>query len=130
MKNRIFLLFTLFVVLPLIGCAQSKSENDITVLELNQQMKQDTSLIILDVRTVPELSGPLGKIDGIINIPVQELDQRIGELEKYKENNIAVICRSGNRSVFATKLLLSNGYKAKNVLGGMRAWNSEIKSGN
>jgi len=47
-------------------------------------------------------------------------------LEKYKDRNIAVICRSGHRSKIATEILLKNGYKAINVLGGMRAY-SQLK---
>ena len=117
----------MLIIIPLIGCAQTKSETDITVSELYKKMQSDTSLVILDVRTPAELESRLGKIDGVINIPVQELNQRIPELEKYKSNNIAVICRSGNRSVLATKILLENGYIAKNVLGGMKAWESEIR---
>jgi len=82
-------------------------------------MKNDSTLIILDVRTPVELIGPLGKIEGVINIPVQELESRLNELSVYKSNNIAIICRSGNRSGFATTILQAHGYKAKNVLGGM-----------
>jgi rhodanese-related sulfurtransferase len=128
MKNKFLFFFTFFVFVPLIGCVQSKSEIDITVTELNEQIRLDSTLVILDVRTEAELSGVLGKIDGAINIPVQELNKRINELEKYKNNNIAVICRSGNRSVPATKTLRSFGFKAKNVLGGMKAWNADVLS--
>jgi rhodanese-related sulfurtransferase len=88
-------------------------------------MEKDSNLVILDVRTPSELTGPLGKIDNVINIPVQVLSNRISELENYKNNNIAVICRSGNRSVFATKLLIENGFKAKNVIGGMISYNKQ-----
>ncbi|MCB0749784.1 MAG: rhodanese-like domain-containing protein, partial [Ignavibacteriae bacterium] len=67
----------------------------------------------------------LGQIKGVINIPVQVLSQRINELDKYKDKNIAVICRSGNRSVMATKIMQAKGFKAKNVLGGMQAYNKQ-----
>jgi rhodanese-related sulfurtransferase len=67
--------------------------------------------------------GEHGKIEGVINIPVQVLSKRLNELEQYKDKNIAVICRSGNRSVMATKILKANGFKATNVLGGMKAYN-------
>ena len=59
----------------------------------------------------------------MINIPVQVLNQRINELDKYKDKNIAVICRSGNRSVMATKIIQAKGFNAKNVLGGMKSYN-------
>lgn len=127
MKNRLIKIFAVLILIPFIGCAQTSDENNMTVKELQQQMETDSSLVVLDVRTVPELSGPLGKIDGIINIPVQELDRRMSELDEYKDQPIAVICRSGNRSVIATNMLKKNGFNAKNVLGGMKAWNREIK---
>jgi rhodanese-related sulfurtransferase len=91
----------------------------ITVQEMKEKAESDNSFIILDVRTPEELTGPLGKIDGVINIPLQELNQRINELEHLKDKEISIICRSGNRSHYATETLNKNGYKAKNVLGGM-----------
>lgn len=105
------------------GCAQNKNKPEsISVSELKAEMKTDTSLIILDVRTPEELLGPLGHIDGVINIPVQELESRIGELNKYKDKNIAVICRSGHRSSMAQEILSKHGIKSKNVKGGMSAY--------
>ncbi|MBK7378936.1 MAG: rhodanese-like domain-containing protein [Ignavibacteriales bacterium] len=114
--NSVIVFLFLFQIL---GCAQQADENNMSVQQLKEEMNANENLIILDVRTPAELEGPLGKIDGVINIPVQELENRLGELEEYKSNEIAVICRTGNRSGVATKILLQNGFKAKNVLGGM-----------
>ena len=114
--NSVIVFFFLFQIL---GCAQQEDQNSMSVQQLKEEMKANENLIILDVRTPAELEGPLGQIDGVINIPVQELESWLGELEKYKSNDIAVICRTGNRSGVATKILLQNGFKAKNVLGGM-----------
>lgn len=121
-KNISQLIILLFVTS--IGCAQQKNNlPSMTAAELKTEMAKDTSLIILDVRTPAELTGPIGQIPGVINIPVQILSEKVGELEKYKNNKIAVICRSGNRSRVATKILLQKGFKAINVLGGMKAYN-------
>ena len=100
------------------GCAQSTVKS-ISVSQLRDDMKSDSSLVVLDVRTPQELSGPLGKIDGVINIPLQVLDQRMNELEKYKDWKIAVICRTGHRSGIASEMLAKKGYNVENVLGGM-----------
>lgn len=99
------------------------TNNVMSVKELKEQMKSNKKLIILDVRTPEELTGPLGKIEDVINIPIQNLETRIGELNKYKDKDIAVICRSGNRSRFGTDILNKNGFKAKNVAGGMIEYN-------
>ncbi|RJP60715.1 MAG: rhodanese-like domain-containing protein [Ignavibacteriales bacterium] len=113
--------FTIIALLVLIttSCAQRPNVPSITIEEFIEKIETDTSLVILDVRTPQELVGPLGKIESVINIPVQELSDRVSELEKYKGKNIAVICRTGNRSTFATKILIENGHEAENVLDGM-----------
>ena len=128
MLKKIFVMaiFSIFL-LNINACAQQADQTNITVEQLKEKMKTDSSLIILDVRTPQELTGNLGQIDGVINIPVQELAKRVGELEKYKNKDLVVICRSGNRSAMATKFLNENGFKAKNILGGMKAYRQSEK---
>lgn len=116
---------TIILLSFLIGCTSGETVNikEVDVIELKQAMETDTTLIILDVRNPEELVGKHGHIDGVINIPVQELDERLNELNKYKKDHIAIICRSGNRSKDATALLNSKGFNAENVIGGMKAYN-------
>ncbi len=111
-----------------VGCAQDSTDStfkSISPTKLGEQMKLDSSLVILDVRNPYELQEYLGHIEGVINIPVQELEKRIGELKEYKDREIAVICRSGVRSVTATNILLRNGFNAVNVEGGMIRYRAE-----
>ncbi len=117
-----FILLTLIISLSSVSCAQLDKSDNITMQEFKEKLKNDKEMIVLDVRTEQELVGPLGKIDKAINIPVQELEKRISELKDYQDREIAVICRSGNRSVFGTQILIKNGFKAKNVLGGMKEY--------
>lgn len=70
---------------------------------------------LLDVRDAIELA--VENIPGAINIPLTELRGRIHELPRDKD--IHVICRSGQRAYMATRILLQNGFRAKNVSGGM-----------
>ena len=79
--------------------------------------------LVRDVRTVEEFTGPLGHIDGARLIPVQVLDQRLAEIDSLKGQPIYVICRSGNRSKTATRILREHQLEAVNISGGMRAWN-------
>jgi rhodanese-related sulfurtransferase len=118
-KDRIIMFLSIFSFINFLGCAQQDKDSTITVQDLKKLMNDDSTLVILDVRTPAELAGSLGKIDNVINIPIQELAGRMNELEKYKAKEIVVICRSGNRSNTGTRILRENGYKAKNVLGGM-----------
>lgn len=99
---------------------QAKVESkDITVEEFKMEMKDNPDLIILDVRTPQELTGEFPKIKSAINIPVQELENRVDELTPYKDKKIIVICRTGKRSKIATDILAEKGFKVENVLGGM-----------
>ena len=109
--------FVLFITS--IGCAQQDQSNSITMQQFKEKLNNDKNMIVLDVRTPEELAGPFGKIDEAINIPLQVLEQRITELESYKDKEIIVICRTQNRSAVAVEFLKKNGYNAKNVLGGM-----------
>lgn len=126
-KLKFLLLLVFITSAATVSCQNNnQSEQDgvnMSAAALKEAMKSDSNLVILDVRTPQELVGEHGQIEGVINIPVQVLSQRINEMEEYKDKNIAVICRSGNRSVFATKILKAKGYQVKNVLGGMKAYN-------
>lgn len=120
------LVVPLFLFSGVTGCAQEKGRS-MTVDELRKAAANDSSLVILDVRTPEELNGPLGHIKGVVNIPVQELESRISELEKYKNRPLAVICRSGHRSGIAQGILKKHGFNAVNVEGGMNAYRQTDK---
>ncbi len=116
---KIFSIIFLLAVFNFTGCAQENNSKEISVQELKEMQNENPDLVILDVRTPAELVGPLGKIEGVVNIPVQELEQRINEVEKYKDKDIAIICRTGNRSGAAQKVLEKHGIESVNVQGGM-----------
>jgi rhodanese-related sulfurtransferase len=69
---------------------------------------------LLDVRQPGELV--VESVPGALNIPLPQLRSRLGELPKDRE--IHVICRSAQRAYYATRILLQNGFKAKNISGG------------
>jgi NADPH-dependent 2,4-dienoyl-CoA reductase/sulfur reductase-like enzyme/rhodanese-related sulfurtransferase len=70
---------------------------------------------LLDVREPVELA--VESVPGAVNIPMGQLRSRLGELPHDRE--IQVICRSAQRAYYATRVLLQNGFKAKNISGGM-----------
>ncbi len=70
---------------------------------------------LLDVREPMELA--VEKVPEALNIPLGQLRARLDELPRDRE--IHVVCRSGQRAYYATRILLQNGFKAKNVSGGM-----------
>ena len=122
----------LFVVLIVSACANQDSTkssvSEITVQEVKARIDSLESVLLLDVRTAGEYDGALGHIDSAMLIPLDELEDRMTELETYKDLEIIVICRSGDRSGIATKILRENGYQAINMVGGMLAWNNLLES--
>jgi rhodanese-related sulfurtransferase len=70
---------------------------------------------VLDVRTPPELE--LESVPGAVNIPLHELRERLNELPRDRE--IHIVCRSGQRSYYATRILNQKGFKARNISGGL-----------
>ncbi|MFZ1643172.1 MAG: FAD-dependent oxidoreductase [Candidatus Contendobacter sp.] len=70
---------------------------------------------ILDVREPMELA--VENVPEALDIPLGQLRARLGELPRDRE--IHVICRSGQRAYLATRILLQNGFKARNISGGM-----------
>jgi rhodanese-related sulfurtransferase len=109
-----------FLMLGLLSsCSAQDKEKIITVDELVAARSSDSSIVVLDVRTIHELDGPLGHIEGVIHIPLQELENRIEELNEFKDSKINVVCRTGRRSGVATSILNEKGFKAKNIIGGM-----------
>ncbi|MEK6265581.1 MAG: sulfurtransferase TusA family protein, partial [Clostridium sp.] len=83
-----------------------------------------TNTVLLDVRTDIEFEN--GHLEGAINIPVDELRERMNELDKNKE--ILEYCQVGIRGYIAARILSQNGFKVKNLTGGYKsALNSNIK---
>lgn len=85
------------------------------------QLINHKNAFILDVRQPDEYKG--GHIINAQLIPLGSLQARIGELVKYKDKPVVVVCRSGNRSGSACALLAKQGFtEAYNLAGGMMAW--------
>ena len=81
-------------------------------------------LTILDVRSSEELRGPDGHINGSLNIPLPELEQRRPEIPAGKP--LVVVCHSGSRSALATQQLLKEGLsEIANLRGGLSRWSDE-----
>ncbi len=88
--------------------------------EDTEKLQKDENITRLDTRTPIEYS--YGHVDGFINIPVDELRERIDELDQSKP--VYVICQSGLRSYIATRILIGNGFDAYNFAGGFRFYDA------
>lgn len=96
----------------------------ITVQELKDRKEKGDSFFLLDVRDYHEYL--VSNLNGY-HIPYHELEDRLDELNEHKDANLIVMCRSGNTSQDACKILVNAGFQ--NVLslkGGMKRWAKEI----
>ena len=94
----------------------------ITAVELKKRLDNKDDIFVLDVREPYEYQ--IANIGGNL-IPLGELPQRLGELDKNRE--IIAHCRSGGRSQKAAELLAQNGFKnVWNMAGGITAWSNDV----
>jgi len=76
---------------------------------------------VLDVREAGEFAQ--GHILGARNIPVEELEKRVKEIERFKDKPVVVSCATGNRAGSAAKVLREQGFtNVVNLSGGIAAW--------
>lgn len=91
-----------------------------TVLEVTQLINRGKSVIV-DVREPAEFGT--GHLPGAKNIPLAQLADKLGELDKMKSKNIVVVCESGARSASAARILTKAGFEdVVNLDGGLVAW--------
>ena len=90
--------------------------------ELETRLKSNDHIVVLDVREATEYA--FDHIPNALSIPLGELEERFGELNKEEE--VYVVCRTGNRSDLAAQKLAESGFtKVINVVPGMSQWSSE-----
>ena len=120
----------LMAMLFLAGCGAQSEEStyrQVNAEEAATMMEEESSYIILDVRTAQEYSEK--HIPGAINIPNETIGtEDIPELPD-KEQLILVYCRSGNRSKQAAEKLVKQGYTNIVEFGGINDWTGETVSG-
>lgn len=119
MRFKVLLILT--IVVGLTSCKRtSKDIENISVVELKNRI-DNGAVQLLDVRTPQEWNGGIIKGALKVNVTTDEFETKADEvLDKSKE--VYVYCRSGGRSLVASKLLKEKGYKVYNVEGGYMAW--------
>jgi len=93
--------------------------NRLKVFYWNELENLGPADILLDVRRIDEFDA--GKIHGAINIPLDEIRSRLGEIPK--EKNIYIYCEAGLRGYLVQRILKQNGYRyVSNLSGGYNLW--------
>ena len=116
-------LLILFIVAILVYYNWSKSPHEIDTNSA-VSLVNDENHIFLDVRSFAEYND--GHIKDAYHLPLQNLQDRLDEIETIKNKDVIVYCRSGSRSRKATIFLLKNNFNAKNLVGGILKWEGEL----
>jgi len=101
--------------------ARLRRRPTLAVEELRRRLDAGGELQVLDVRAAADYEE--GHIPGARNLPLEELPQRLAELDAFTERPLALVCRTDKRSLKAARLLAAQGFADVHVVaGGMTAW--------
>lgn len=100
---------------------------EITVQDFKEKLDKDEKVFLLDVREPFEQYQSKIDYENSTLIPVEQLSDRINEIEDQKDEEVVCMCRSGSRSAEACKLLEEEGFSnVKNLKGGINQWAKDI----
>ena len=95
----------------------------LNVSVLKQRIDSGDDILLLDVRTAEDYDGEQGHIAGSILLPLEQLEQRIDELNDYYEKTVVCICRTDRKSAKAAQILAEHGFADVHVAKmGMTDW--------
>ena len=99
---------------------------EISVVETQQNHEQKSEdFLLLDIREPDELE--VASIDGALHIPMGDLPGKLGELDIEEDSQIAILCRSGKRSLNAAVYMQQHGFTgARSVAGGILWWSDRL----
>ena len=79
--------------------------------------------LVLDVRTGAEFDDDLSQLDGAMQMPIEELGPRLGEIEEWKKKSVLVYDRMGTNTTRAGQILVTSGFQDVTVIdGGLKAY--------
>ena len=93
------------------------------IAAFRQRLDSEKNLLVLDVRTAADFVGEQGHVEAAVNIPVEDLQQRMDEIGSYLELPVTIICRTDKKSAKAALLLTEAGFADVHIVrGGMTKW--------
>ena len=131
MKNNLFMVSVLLLLgISTASCGQKSGEtqtqsgSELTVQEFANELKRDSTIQLVDVRTWGEYMTSHLKNASWYDFYKPDFKEKIAELDKSKP--VYLYCASGRRSYESMQILNSLGYtKVVHLIGGINAWNSE-----
>lgn len=129
--NKIYKsLIMLFALAFLTACFESKASQNNTKMKGEQlakiqaDNKEKEKFLVIDVRSADEYNA--GHLKHAINIPLDEIQNRLDELKGYKDKDIILYCNTGNRSGKALELLKSKGFNKLTNAQGVKEFDYEL----
>jgi rhodanese-related sulfurtransferase len=106
-----------------LGFGKKTSVRTLKSAEFRSEMEQSKHKLLIDVREPHEYKS--GCIPGAKNIPLSQLEQRLGEIPKERE--VFLYCRSGMRSKSAARILSKHGLiRLAHLQGGLSSWDGKL----
>jgi phage shock protein E len=110
-----------------LGACSTTGAKSMKINAQDAKAKMDASMgfVLLDVRTPEEFNDE--RIPGAINLPLDEIEEKVESVASDLNQEIYVYCRSGNRSAQAAKILVELGYTKVYDFGGIIDWPYETE---
>ncbi len=111
------------LVLLFLPLSAFAADGEISAQELLSRLAGKNRPLVLDVRTPGEYAS--GHVPGAINIPHDQIQSRLSELEGQRDEDVVVYCRSGRRAGIASEALTEAGFRVLHLEGDMMGWAAE-----
>jgi phage shock protein E len=116
--NKLIIIGVFLLIIS--ACAPAQVISKMTHQQAIEAMNQDSTIVLVDVRTVEEFAT--GYVAGAINIPIDDIATTFESQISDKDTRLFIICRSGNRSALASEQLKKMGYTNITDIGGIINW--------
>lgn len=121
--NHLVLVGAFAVLLIALLVTENKRGGQSVSSQIATQLINREQAVVLDLRAQSEFNA--GHIVDALNIPYTSLSSRLSDLEKYKEKPVILVCKMGQHSSAASKMLMKAGFtQVKRMSGGMTEWSS------
>jgi uncharacterized membrane protein YdjX (TVP38/TMEM64 family)/rhodanese-related sulfurtransferase len=117
------------LLLPrLIARFRREPDRWISVGEFKERLSRQEGLQVVDVRGPDEFAGPLGHIPRSINVPLDQIETRLSEINAVAGRQVVLVCKTDKRSAKAAEILRAHGVDQVRVLrGGMESWHQHVQ---
>jgi phage shock protein E len=112
------------VLIAVTGCGREPEVTSVNAAALSERLGSADAPVILDVRTLEEYSS--GHVPGAINVPYDQVADRVEEFAAFRDADVVVYCQSGKRASMAAADLKAAGFsRVLDLEGHMQGWKEQ-----